>query len=99
MGYGRAREKIMTKTCQHCATSFEITADDTRFYERIHVPPPTFCPECRVQRRLAFRSGRRLYKRDVEFSNTSTYSPFPPESPFRVFHEEYWWSGAWNPME
>jgi len=88
-----------TKTCQNCTQAFVVDAQDFAFYEKVHVPPPTWCPECRVQRRLAFRSGRRLYKRAVEFSNTSAYSPFPPESPFRIFHEAHWWSDAWDPME
>ena len=38
----------MTGECQNCKTKFEITADDMRFYERIKVPPPTWCPECRM---------------------------------------------------
>jgi hypothetical protein len=40
-----------------------------------------------------------LHKRKVEFSNKEVFSPFPINSPFRVFDEKYWWSDAWDPMD
>lgn len=90
---------VETKTCQNCKNSFVIEPDDFSFYEKVKAPPPTFCSLCRFQRRLTFRTSRRLYKRKVEFSEKETFSPLPPEIPFRVFHEDYWWSDKWDPME
>ena len=98
MGYGRAREKIMTKTCQHCATSFEITADDMRFYERIHVPPPTWCPECRLVRRLIWRNERALYKRTCDLCAKSMFSMYPAASVFPVYCIDCWRSDKWDAM-
>ena len=49
------------KVCQNCKKDFTIEPDDFAFYEKIKVPAPTFCPECRLQRRLAFRNERALY--------------------------------------
>ena len=97
MGYGRAREKIMTKTCQHCATSFEITANDMRFYERIHVPPPTWCPGCRMVRRMCWRNERALYKRTCTATNKNIISIFSSVAPLTVYEQKYWWSDAWDP--
>ncbi len=57
------------------------------------------CPSCRFQRRMTFRSGRRLYKREVEASREKLFSPFPPDIPFKVMDEKYWWSDVWDPME
>jgi hypothetical protein len=34
--------------CQNCKKDFTIELDDFRFYEKIKVPPPTFCPEYRA---------------------------------------------------
>jgi hypothetical protein len=30
------------------------------------IPSPTFCPDCRQQRRLSFRNERKLYKRKCD---------------------------------
>ena len=88
-----------TRICQSCKTQFTIAPEDFAFYERIKVPAPTWCPGCRFQRRMTFRSGRRLYKRHVEFSDKEAFSPFPPDSPGKVVDEAYWWSDKWDPME
>ncbi|MFA6585673.1 MAG: cytochrome C551 [Candidatus Paceibacterota bacterium] len=44
--------KSEIKTCQNCKKDFTIEPEDFNFYEKINVPPPTFCPECRMVRRL-----------------------------------------------
>jgi len=41
-----------THKCQNCKKEFEITNDDFGFYKKIGVPAPTFCPECRLKRRM-----------------------------------------------
>ncbi|MDI6602741.1 MAG: hypothetical protein QME57_01295 [Patescibacteria group bacterium] len=35
-------------TCQNCKKEFVIEPEDFAFYEKIKVPPPTWCPECRL---------------------------------------------------
>jgi len=40
-----------------------------------------------------------LYKRKVGFSDRDTFSPFPPETPLNVVHEDYWWSDKWDPIK
>ncbi len=52
-----------TRNCQNCKNDFTIESDDFSFYEKIKVPPPTFCPECRMIRRLMWRNNRSLYSR------------------------------------
>ena len=52
------------RACQNCKQDFTIEPDDFSFYEKIKVPPPTFCPECRMMRRMAWRNVRSLYKRE-----------------------------------
>ena len=63
-----------TKNCQQCKKSFEIESEDFDFYEKIGVPAPTFCPECRLIRRLTFRNDRTLYKRTCEMCNNDVIS-------------------------
>ncbi len=59
----QSKDSVST-TCQNCQKDFTIEPDDFSFYEKIKVPPPTFCPECRLTRRLVWRNMRSLYKRE-----------------------------------
>ena len=58
--------KSETKQCQNCKKDFVIEPEDFNFYEKIKVPPPTFCPECRLIRRMIWRNERTLYKRKCD---------------------------------
>ena len=50
-----------TRHCQNCKNSFNIEPDDFSFYEKMKVPPPTFCSQCRLVRRLARRNERTFH--------------------------------------
>jgi tRNA(Ile)-lysidine synthase TilS/MesJ len=68
------QEKIVeTKSCKHCSNSFDITDKDLEFYEKISpifkdrkysITTPTLCPDCRQQRRQAFKNIYNLYKNE-----------------------------------
>src|SRR3989344_464333 len=88
-----------TKTCQNCKQNFVIEPEDFKFYEKMSVPPPTFCPECRFQRRLMFRNERALYKDKCDLCGKDMISVFSPEKPFKVYCSPCWWSDNWDPLE
>jgi len=67
-----------TRQCQNCRQAFTITSEDADFYEKVSVPPPTFCWLCRAQRRMAFRNERILYKRKSDFSGKDIFSMYAP---------------------
>ena len=89
-----------TKNCQNCKQVFTIEPDDFAFYEKVKVPPPTFCRECRLQRRMAYRNERALYKRvcDAPGHTEEMISVFSPDKPDRIYDHKAWWSDAWDPM-
>jgi len=89
-----------TRICQNCKQRFAIESGDSAFYEKMQVPPPTFCPDCRLQRRMAFRNERTLYKRKCEAPGHSeeVISVFSADNPQRVYDQEAWWSDSWDPM-
>jgi len=74
-----------TKNCQNCKIDFAIETDDTAFYRKINVPPPTFCPPCRLQRRLLFRNEKKLYKRKCDLTGKDIISVYPADAPFPVY--------------
>ncbi|MFH0806744.1 MAG: hypothetical protein V1885_03415 [Candidatus Brennerbacteria bacterium] len=90
-----------TKTCQNCKQNFVIEPDDFAFYEKMKVPAPTFCPDCRRQRRMAFRNERIFYKRscNVPGHTEEIVSTFSPDKSVTVYDDRYWWSDAWNPTD
>lgn len=87
-----------TKVCQNCRASFVIEPDDFLFYERIGVPAPTWCPACRLQRRLAFFNIFNLYKRPCGLCKKDFISVIPPDAPYTVYCPKCWWGDGWDPF-
>ncbi|MBI3273908.1 MAG: hypothetical protein HYZ69_02080 [Candidatus Colwellbacteria bacterium] len=85
------------RICQNCKQQFTIELEDFKFYGKMQVPPPTFCPECRLVRRLAWINERTLYPRQVNGKNT--ISMYSPDKPFTIMEDKEWWSDTWNPLE
>ena len=96
------------KSCKQCWTMFTITDSDKDFLEKISptfagkkypIPTPTFCPDCRQQRRLAFRNERKLYKRKCDLTDKEIISTCSPEKTYKVYEQNSWWSDQRNPMD
>src|SRR3989338_5486993 len=87
------------KNCQNCKKDFTIEPDDFAFYEKIKVPAPTFCPECRMQRRLVWRNERTLYRRKCDATGKDIVSIFAPDKNVKVYEQKYWWADKWNPLD
>jgi hypothetical protein len=93
--------------CKQCSSAFEITQDDLAFYEKVSpvfagkkelIPPPTLCPECRQQRRLAFRNAHTLYKRKCDLTGQMIISTASPDKPYKVYNQNDWWSDKWDAL-
>ncbi len=87
------------KNCQNCKNQFIIEPDDFSFYEKIKVPPPTFCPDCRHERRLAWRNERGLYRRTCDKCGKDMISVFPEDSGLTVYCRPCWWADDWDGLE
>ncbi len=87
------------KICQNCKKDFTIEPEDFLFYEKIKVPPPTFCPECRSMRRMTWRNERFLYKQNCGMCNKSIISIYKPQSPFTVYCHSCFRNDSWNPFD
>ncbi|MCX6757847.1 MAG: hypothetical protein NTZ44_03145 [Candidatus Nomurabacteria bacterium] len=88
-----------TKSCQNCKKDFVIEQDDFLFYEKIKVPPPTFCPECRLQRRLVWMKGLDLFKRKCDLCGEVKISMYHPDAPYVVYCTKCWWGDGWDPAD
>jgi|JI8StandDraft_1071087.scaffolds.fasta_scaffold17811_2 hypothetical protein len=85
----------------YCENGFAVEADDIDFYKMLRVPPPTFCPTCRHQRRLAFSNYSNIYKRkcDVSGHTETMISAVAPVMPWVTYDYDTYYSDAWDPRE
>ena len=88
-----------TRQCQNCKQEFRIDPEDFQFYEKIKVPPPTWCPECRSVRRMTAREIRTFYKDTCKLCGRSVISMHAPDGPFTIYCRECWFSDKWDPMD
>lgn len=88
--------KSENKICQNCKINFTVESEDFSFYEKIKVPPPTFCPECRSIRRMCWRNERSLFKRKCDKTGKDIIAMFSPEDSFVVHDRDIWWGDSWD---
>ncbi len=90
-----------TRNCQNCKQDFTIEPEDFLFYEKIKVPPPTWCPTCRMQRRLVWRNERNLYKRkcDAPGHTETIISMYSEDAAVPVYDQKYWHGDGWDSGE
>ena len=89
--------KVGLRNCKNCKKDFTIEVDDFNFYKKIDVPPPTFCPDCRFQRRLAWRNDLSFYSRSCDLCRKNIISLYHPDKALTVYCNKCWWSDKWDP--
>ncbi len=83
-------------SCKDCATLFSITTWDQSFYQKMEVPLPRLCPECRQKRRTLQVNQIHLFKRKCDGTGLSIISNYPPDSPYKVYSQRYWYSDQYD---
>ncbi len=98
----------MNQSCLQCSALYEITKEDLAFYESVSpifagkkemIPPPSLCPDCRFQRRLASRNERFLYHRKSDLTGKQIVSIYAPEKPYIVYDQDEFQSDRWDDLE
>ncbi|MDP3988838.1 MAG: hypothetical protein Q8P93_01235 [bacterium] len=88
-----------TKACQNCKTDFIIEPEDFDFYKTMQVPAPTFCPQCRMVRRMVWRNDMQLYRKKDDRTGKVIFSAFSDDSPVKVWDVADWNSDIWDATE
>lgn len=95
----------MNRVCKSCEQNFTITDADIDFYQRVSpilkdqtfsILPPTFCPSCRADRRLATRNDYSLHNRHCSSCHKATISIYTEPKPYPVYCKDCWWSDQWD---
>ncbi|MBI4133226.1 hypothetical protein HY478_01280 [Candidatus Uhrbacteria bacterium] len=87
------------RQCQNCTQEFTVKGDDRTFYEKIDVPVPSLCPDCRYLRRLVDRNEWSLYRRKCDATGKTIVSIYREGVPFPVYHQDFWKGDGWDPMD
>jgi hypothetical protein len=85
------------KNCKKCNGEYEETGQE--FYDRIGVPEPSDCFDCRLKARLAFRNEKILYKRKCDLCAKNIVSTYHDEVEFPVYCQECFWGDKWNALD
>lgn len=88
-----------TRLCQNCHKDFKIESEDFNYYEKVKVPAPTWCPECRLTRRWAFANTWSLFFRKCDDCGERTMSVYPQEDKVTVYCPKCWWKDSWDGTE
>lgn len=98
----------MFKPCCQCAQQFEITDEDLKFYDKVSpvfagkkypIPEPTLCPDCRQQRRIAWRNEQKLYHRTCDLCKKTILAMYDADTKFPVYCLDCWYSDKWDPYD
>lgn len=84
------------KNCTQCSTSFEVTPKQQEGYDRLQVKTPSICPQCGVQRMMALRNERNLFRRACDKCAKEGLSLYHPKAPYVVWCHECWWKDDWS---
>ena len=89
-----------TKQCRKCKQNFETTKDDFSFYEKMKVPAPNVCPDCRFKVRAMWRNETTLYSgRKCNLCGKGVISMYNPKLPYLIYCKECYLSDKWDPYE
>lgn len=86
-----------TRTCKKCGQNFTVEPDDFSFYQKLDVPPPKLCPDCRFKRRAQFRNEFTLYNRTCDLCREPIISMYNPRAPYKIYCPDCWHSDKWDP--
>lgn len=89
----------MNQACQNCKNIFVSDEDDLAFYNKMSVPAPTFCPKCRMTRRLAFGNAWGVHFRNCDKCGKKTLTMYRPDNHLKVFCDTCWWADDWDGTE
>jgi Zn ribbon nucleic-acid-binding protein len=57
------------------------------------------CPDCRQQRRLAWRNERKLYKRKCDATGKNIVSVYSPDKDYIVYDKNYYISDKFDALD
>jgi len=90
----------MTQECKKCKQKFILEKDDLSFYEKMKVPTPKVCPDCRLKMRAMFRNETILYSGcKCDLCGKGIISMYNPKSSYTIYCYDCYHSDKWEPRD
>lgn len=89
---------LETQKCTKCSHCFTIDDNDRSFYQKMNVPVPTVCPDCRFKMRAMFRNETTLYSgQKCDLCGKGIVTMYNPKSPYTIYCYSCFYSEKWDP--
>ncbi len=89
---------LMQERCNSCEVNFEMGPEDLVFYKKFGFEPQKPCFDCDQKQRLRYRNARAPYWRKCDATGERVVSIYSPESPYKVYKNDYWNSDQWDAL-
>lgn len=73
--------------CISCERNYKLVAPELAFYQRLHLPVPKQCFQCRHLDRLRRRGSYTLHQLTCDRCSATISTTYAPDSPFPVWCE------------
>ncbi len=89
-----------TRKCNKCKQDFILEQDDFSFYEKMKVPVPKICSDCRFKMRALWRNEMTLYSgQKCDMCEKSIITMYNPKSPYKIYCYQCFYSDKWDPKD
>lgn len=92
---------VSWKHCKWCGDDFPVTQKEKEILDKISpvldgekmiIPDPTLCADCRLRRKQLFRNERKFYRRKCDVTWKSMVSVYPQELDNIVTYDADYWN-------
>ena len=88
-----------TRQCKKCHIEFTLDQDDFSFYEKMKVPPPNICSDCRFKMRAMWRNEMSLYNDECSKTGEPIITMYNPKNKYNIVTHDYYSSDEWDVFE
>ncbi len=74
--------------CDSCKKNYRLVKQELKFYQKIGLPVPSRCPNCRHAERIKLRNPRTLFERSCDKCSEQIQTTFAPDKPEKVYCEK-----------
>ncbi len=89
--------EVENKECNKCKVKFQIDQDEKSFYEKMQVPVPHVCPDCRFKMKAIWRKEMSLYSgQKCGLCNKNIVTMYNHKLGYNIFCYDCWHSDKWD---
>jgi hypothetical protein len=74
--------------CNDCKKNYKIIATEFDFYQKMHLPLPQKCHDCRANNRMSLRNPPKLWSRACAKCSTEIQTTYSPDRPEIIYCEK-----------